>query len=310
MKRSIYILGIICLSIILFGTLFKVMHFPGAAILMTVGLGTLALVFLPITYYKLLKSTDDKLLKWIFHAGFIAFSVGFIGMLFKINHWPGANWFLIIGLPLPFILFLPAYIIYHSKRKLKTNLNFFGIILFMVYLGVFSSLLSLRTGNSILNAYAISTESLSNTNQFLMSETESNNTFSSQQLVNQIESMKQSLIKTIDSENSQFIKLNGNISYHQIYKKDAKLNIQQFNDAGFNSFNKQFENFKTELMNSNDFTSRLIDEIDIYRITNKERENPIITKLPLIVVLNVLTDWQNKILLINYTLSINIENES
>lgn len=312
MKKSIYILGIICLSIILFGTIFKVMHFPGAAILITVGLGALSLIFLPITYFKLLKSTNDKLLKLVYHAGFIAFSIDFIGMVFKINHFPGASWFLIVGLPLPFVLFLPAYIVYHSKRKLKTDLNFFGIILFMVYLGVFSSLLSLSTSRSFLNSYVISTESLSNTNQFLISEIESNNTYNSQQLVNQIEGMKQSLIKAVESEESQSIKKDESISYYQIHKKDARLNIQQFNNAGFNSFNKQFENFKIELKesDSNDFTSRLIDEIDIYRISNKEGENPIITKLPLISVLNILTDWQNKILLINYTLSTNIENES
>ncbi len=304
MKKSIYILGITCLSITLFGTIFKVMHFPGATILMTVGLGVLALLFLPITYYKLLNSTNDKLLKFVFHTGFIAFSVGFIGMLFKINHWPGANWFLIVSLPLPFILFLPSYIIYHSKRKLKNNLNYFGIILFMIYLGVFSSLLSLSTSNNVINTFAFSTESLFNTNQFLISETEPNSTNSSQQLINQIENMKKSLIKTVESENVQSIKTDGSINYYKIYKKDAKITLQCFNDAGFSNFNKQFEEYKTVLKEyeTNDFTKRLISEIDLYRIAKTKDANPIITKLPLITILNVLTDWQNKILLINYSL--------
>ena len=82
------------------------------------------------------------------------------------------------------------------------------------------------------------------------------------------------------------------------------MNIQQFNDVGFQNFNKQFEKFKIELKKSdyNDFIARLVDEIDIYRVPEIAGEKPIITMLHLITVLNILTDWQNKILLINMNL--------
>ena len=109
MKKSIYILGVISLSITLLATIFKVMHLAGAGVLLIAGLGGLTFVFLPLAFAKLLKSTDDKLLKFVFTAAYISFTVDFIGMLFKILHWPGAGLFLIVGIPLPFILFLRGH---------------------------------------------------------------------------------------------------------------------------------------------------------------------------------------------------------
>ena len=48
------------------------------------------------------------MLRFVYTAAFISFIIDFIGMAFKILHWPGAAILLIIGIPLPFILFLPA----------------------------------------------------------------------------------------------------------------------------------------------------------------------------------------------------------
>ncbi len=304
MKKTVYIIGIVCLSIILFGTIFKLMHFPGAAILLIIGLMSLTLVFLPISYYKLLKSTNDKLLKLVFHTAFFAFFVSFVGMLFKILNWPGAGWFLIVGLPLPFVLFLPAYIVYHNKRKLKTDLHFFSIILFMIYLAVFSSLLALSTSYNVINAYAHSTQSIADANKFLASQTKFTASKNSEQLINEIEKIKQSLITSVNSDNVDALEPDGSINYHMIYDKNKKMPIQFFNDAGFIQFNKQFDKYKTKILksNSNNLISRLIKDIDIYRVTKEDEANPIITKLSLISALNVLTDWQNKILLISYNL--------
>jgi hypothetical protein len=43
-----------------------------------------------------------------------------------------------------------------------------------------------------------------------------------------------------------------------------------------------------------------MNEIDTYRLQRTDNEAPLITYLPIIAVMNVLTDWQNKILLIEY----------
>ncbi len=309
MKKSIYILGVISLSITLLATIFKVMHLAGAGVLLIAGLGGLTFVFLPLAFAKLLKSTDDKLLKFVFTAAYISFTVDFIGMLFKILHWPGAGLFLIVGIPLPFILFLPAYITYHNKRKLKTDINFSAIILFMIYVGVFSSLLAFDKNKSAYPAYAHSAYEISTKNQYLVSETAGNInsdiSVSVSELVKQIEVMKQKLIVQANPENDDLFQPDGTVDYYQMFGKEMKLNLPMLNEAGLIKFNKEFEQLNkllsVEPVNLN--TKRLINEIDTYRLPKYDGDRPLIVKLPLIVSLSVLSDWQNKLLLINYMYS-------
>jgi len=309
MKKSIYIIGVIFLSITLLATLFKVGHLQGAGVLLVVGLGGLTFAFLPLAFSKLLKSTDDKLLKFVYTAAFISFSVDFIGMLFKILHWPGAGILMIVGIPLPFILFLPAYITYHNKRKLKTDINFSAIVLFMIYLAVFSSLLAFDAKKSDYVAYAHSAYEVSARNQYLVSETTSNIdtdiSVSVSELVKQIEVIKQKLIKQASDENSDIIQSDGTINYYQMSGMGNKLKLNLINEVGFVKFNEEFEKFndllKIKFDNSN--TERLIDEIDTYRLPKYEGEMPIVAQIPLIVTLSVLSDWQNKLLLISYMYS-------
>lgn len=304
MKKSIYIFGMVCLSTLLMGTIFKASHLPGAAILLTIGLSSLAVIFLPLALSLLLKETDDKLLKFVYYTAFISFSIDFIGALFKILHWPGAEWLMVIGLPLPFVLFLPAYITYHNKRKLKANMSFFSIILFMIYMGVFSTLLALRADFIVYKGYTLSASSLSETNSFLSNELKQRAAISASnttiELVKQIEVMKQKLVISLEPEIKDLSFPDGSFNYADIRAKDKKLTYQDFNDAGLQSFNQLLIEFY-KLHDSNDKnTLRLMNEIDTYRLQRTDNEAPLITYLPIIAVMNVLTDWQNKLLLIEY----------
>jgi len=306
MKKSVYILGMICLSITLFAILFKISHWPGAGILLIAGIGSLTLIFLPVAYSEALKSTDDKLLKFLYTAALISFTFDFIGMLFKVMHWPGAGILMVIGIPLPFVLFLPAYIYYHIKRKLKTDLNFFAILLFMIYVGVFSTLLALRPGLEILTSYAHSTNELSDANKYLSTNTVENTASeisnSTQELVKQIEEIKHQLINAADQENNTLLKSDRSIDYTMIQSKDMKIFIDQLNEAGFKKFNESFDVFDKSLTakNPNSNTNHLIEEINTFRLPKEKKDIPIIATLPLSLVMNTLTDWQNKLLLISY----------
>lgn len=300
MKKHIYILGMISISIVLIATITKSLHLPGAAILLVLGLGTTTFVYLPYAYAKLLKSNNDPLLKWVFHAGFIAFAIDFIGMLFKIMHWPGAGWFLLIGIPLPFVLFLPAYIIYHSKRKLKTDMQFLSILLFMIYLGVFSSLLSLSTGQNIYDSYARTSNSLLKTNSYLQQTSTAPET--TEALIKQLDELKTNLLSSVNPEYSMITTNSPKFNFEMIQEKRNRLSHQQLLDAGLESFNRNFEVYKNNLpaAKNNSITQRLLNEIDLYRLPGIEHETPLISRLSLIVTLNVITDWQNKLLLIAY----------
>lgn len=143
MSKTVNYLGMISLALVLVATILKVNHLPGAAIALILGLGSISIIFLPVAYVQLLTNTSDNLLKWVYHAAFISFFIDFVGMIFKVLHWPGASILMTIGVPLPFVLFLPLYMRYHNKRQLKTDSAFFSVVLFMIYLGVFSSLLAI-----------------------------------------------------------------------------------------------------------------------------------------------------------------------
>jgi len=314
MKKSIYIFGMICLSTLLIGTIFKATHLPGAAILITIGLSSIAVLFIPLALGQLLKGTDDKLLKFVYWAAFVSFSFDFVGALFKILHWPGAEWLMVIGVPLPFVLFLPAYILYHNKRKLKANMSFFSIILFMIYLGVFSALLALSPNFIVYKGYTLSASSLSETNSFLSNELKQNNDKSTSnstlQLVKQIEEMKQKLVISFEPDFKNLSLPDGSFNYATIRAKDKKLAYQAYNDAGLQAINQQLVKFFKVHETNDKNTLRLMNEIEAYTLPLVNDEAPLITTLPIIAAINVLTDWQNKLLLIEYLQNQNTKLES
>ncbi len=305
MKKFIYIIGMSCLTITLLAIIFKLSHWPGAGILLSIGLGSTILIFLPIAWAKALKSTDDKLLSLLYTTAFISFAINFIGMLFKVMHWPGAGLFLLIGIPLPFVFFLPVYMIYHIKRKLKTNLNFFAVVLFMIYLGVFSSLLALKPALNIINSYTHLNIQLSETNTFLASAKKTDNSEiagQAKQLVVDIDLMKQKLVQMVNPGNKVLIKKEKLEYYEKIEGKDLNVSMIDFNNAGLSKFNTDFEEFSKNLSRdrSTGNYTQLIDEINALRLPEPGNEYPFMVNLPLISCLSVLTDWQNKLLLIGY----------
>ncbi|MHC1707352.1 MAG: hypothetical protein AB9842_07495 [Bacteroidales bacterium] len=144
MKKFIYISGIACTNIFLLGSLMKMLHWPGASIMVTLGLGIAALVFLPLALNVAYKEASDKALLWVYLTGFLCAFIDLIGAMFKINHYPGANILLMIGIPIPFILFLPVYVYNHIKRKDQQMSGLLGVMFLMTYIAVFSVLLAVR----------------------------------------------------------------------------------------------------------------------------------------------------------------------
>jgi hypothetical protein len=151
MKKYIFTTGIISANLMLFGALFKVNHFPGAGILLILSILTLCFLFLPFALYNVYQNSSPRRYKLLYIVTYLVFAFVFIGALFKIMHWPGAGWFMIIGIPLPLIVFLPVYLILTRKDKKYSMVNFMGIIFGLTFLTVFSALLAVNAGADILN---------------------------------------------------------------------------------------------------------------------------------------------------------------
>jgi hypothetical protein len=167
MKKLIYISGIVVINFFVFGAIFKVQHWPGANILITAGLGLFCIGFLPLSFINSFKGNGKKN-KSLYIAGFICAFITFIGAMFKIQHWQGANWFLIVGIPLPFLYFLPVFIYHQNKSKEKSAVNFLGVMFLMVYVAIFTAILALNVSRDVLNAFNTGEKDIAKTNDILV----------------------------------------------------------------------------------------------------------------------------------------------
>jgi len=122
MKQFTYIVGFISSFVFTIGTFFKIMHFPGANIMMLTGLLGVSFVFLPLLLIikfkdKVLNLMSEKL-KWIF--GTLSVMLIFLGSFFKILHLQGAGVLFGLGFIIFGLLFLPFYFfrMYKSSQEI------------------------------------------------------------------------------------------------------------------------------------------------------------------------------------------------
>lgn len=145
MKQKIYILGLATALTISLGAIFKINHWPLAGYLLILGILTLVLLFLPLALRNSYKSEGNSQNLILYWATWLTCLVVFIGMLFKILHWPFAGIGLMIALPFPYIVFLPVYLVVTSKNK---NFNIYNTV-FVLFLLTAVSAISLLLALSV-----------------------------------------------------------------------------------------------------------------------------------------------------------------
>lgn len=151
MKRSVYITGISCAILMLFGCIFKVMHWPGAGVMLVLSVFLFCFWFLPTALKNSYELLPFKKMKTLHVVSYLVFAVCMMGVLFKVMHWPGATLFLFVGILSPFVIFLPVYL-YSTREEEKTgNKNFLGLVLGLTFLAVFSVFLALSVSRPILH---------------------------------------------------------------------------------------------------------------------------------------------------------------
>jgi hypothetical protein len=151
MKQKLYILGVLSVLIISTGTVFKLNHLPGASILIALGIFILVLLFLPAALVNNYKAEGNGQNKVLYIITYITCFVVFIGMLFKIMHWPYAGVGLFIALPFPYIVFLPVFLIVTSKNKNFNIYNTVFVLLLLAMNSVFSALLALNVSKETID---------------------------------------------------------------------------------------------------------------------------------------------------------------
>lgn len=275
MKKYIYISGTVLLNLLLIGVILKVGHWPGAAVLLSISFVLLVVMFFPLALISSYKSVEDKSQLHLYIIAYLTIAIVLLGVLFKIMHWPGAGIFLLIGLPLPFILFLPFYIRYHNKIKAKSDKNFFGLLFFMIYMATINSFLALDVNREVYEAYLPQIKVITAQSAALEQRNEVSYEFiannaengsikdhievlksSANDLYNILEDAKKELIIKSDENNKTFISDN-NIDYNSL-KSISKNNMsvsmayRKDDNTKENILEKKLINFENAINNFSD----------------------------------------------------------
>ncbi len=139
MKTLAFISGILSANLMMFGSLFKVSHWPYADLLLILAVIVFCFLFLPFALISWYHASEKKSIL-LAAVTFVVFFTGVAAMLFKIEHWEYNTLLLMFAIPLPFILFLPVYI-YHIRND-KNDKSFIPVMMGLTFLAVFSVLLA------------------------------------------------------------------------------------------------------------------------------------------------------------------------
>lgn len=149
-------IGLFCLMIIATGTLFRVMHWPGGAVMLIAGVLLTTTFFIPlftVGKVRIYPSSAGKVFL-IMSAFFV--ETALIGYLFKTMHWPGAGLMVIFGFSLgPLLGYLPLLIIDAVTKKersyLKPGMMMLGLILACLALTIWG----LQPGRNLLQTASV-----------------------------------------------------------------------------------------------------------------------------------------------------------
>jgi hypothetical protein len=136
MKRLMMISGVAGTIMLGFAAIFKINHWPMAGVLITLGAFVLSFLFLPSSLVVLWKETKSQKKLILFISAFIAGVAFIFGMLFKIQHWPGANIVILAGLVTGAFLFVPSVLFQlfgDNEKKQKRSVYVIGALSIVVY---------------------------------------------------------------------------------------------------------------------------------------------------------------------------------
>jgi len=137
MKNTMRISGVAGTILFGFAALFKIMHWPLAGVLMTMGALALAFVFMPSALSVLWKETHSRKRLFLFVSAVFAALFFIAGILFKVQHWPGAGLILTLAGVFAVLFFIPSLLYSGLKdpeskpKRLLYVLGAIGIMLFI-----------------------------------------------------------------------------------------------------------------------------------------------------------------------------------
>jgi hypothetical protein len=267
MKKIMIISGTLSAFTVLIGSLFKVMHWPGAAMLFVLAIALFSFIFLPILSVIRIKEqakTNDKI---VIIAAAIFGSAISLAILFKVMHWPFATLLWTSALAILFFIFLPIYF-FGGIRNPETKTNtIVSSILILIAGGLLFLITNLRGSHAFDEAIVNADQQIAENYQ-LLSQYKPNDTLANQ-LLNEnttelcalIETLKVKLTSSVsndskDMKESEAVLLKGHLIepiQDQLFDKDGtataglktiQLNIKAFEELASTKINWNAQQLK------------------------------------------------------------------
>jgi hypothetical protein len=126
MKRTMNTVGIIASIGIVLGAIFRFQHWPGANVMLLLGVILISFVFLPLMFTMKLRESAEKRDKTILILGCVISILFVIATAFRLMHWPYANILLGVSVLSLLFIFVPVYLftgLRNPVMKVNTIVN-------------------------------------------------------------------------------------------------------------------------------------------------------------------------------------------
>ncbi len=131
MKRTILITGALTVVFYVLGIVAKYLHAPGASISLTLAIGIASLLFIPTVFVLKAREKQKTSEKILWAIGSLFASILTLSVLFKVQHWPGANVMGVTSIGILMLVYLPYYFI-SGFRNRETRVNTIVISVFII----------------------------------------------------------------------------------------------------------------------------------------------------------------------------------
>ena len=131
MKKILYLIGLLSTAFTFLGSIFKIMHWPGASVMIIIGAFSFAFIFIPLLIF--IKFKEDIFLfdKFIYSIGIVLGTVLMVGFIFKLMHWPWATVLMLSSIVIFNFVYIPVYFLSRFKREdLKFNTVVNSVVMF------------------------------------------------------------------------------------------------------------------------------------------------------------------------------------
>ncbi|MCA1757039.1 MAG: hypothetical protein LC649_06240 [Bacteroidales bacterium] len=115
MKKAMKISSVAGTIMVGLASVLKILHMPMAGVLLTLGAFMIIFIFLPSSLTVLWKESKSSRRVFLFISAFLASALYIAGIIFRIQHWPGAPVLISAGILSAVFLFVPAGV--HSMLR-------------------------------------------------------------------------------------------------------------------------------------------------------------------------------------------------